>query len=449
MKSGLLHGFHNFTATVCPHYQHFPHSRKPLILLAFPAKMYFSITKSCAIIHDDRRYGRDFLSTGVIDKERRLLFMAKIALYSDSSNSATSVSNIFIDEYMSDANGEFVKIYLYLLRLMNMPDASFSISSIADKFDHTEKDIKRALCYWERMQLLRLDYDANQDLTGVHLLDSPYRSESADTEDAVSTENTRVTVEEGIRVTTDEDIRMFADEDEFDTTPALPEEKTYSLDEIKGFRENDSIAELLFIIERYLGRPLSANDLQKIFFLYDGLHFSTDLIEYLVESCVGNGHKSIPYIYKAALRWAESGITTVDEAKQTSMQFNRSYYTVMNSFGLSGSNRNLTPDEIGYLKKWTGEYGFSDELIAEACRRTIDATSRPSFKYADSILNKWHSKQVHHLSDLDKLDLEHSRRKAAAQNTARDNSKNKFNNFTQRSYDYDELEQMLLSSSAQ
>lgn len=79
---------------------------------------------------------------------------------------------------MSDANGEFVKIYLYLLRLMNMPDASFSISSIADKFDHTEKDIKRALCYWERMQLLRLDYDANQDLTGVHLLDSPYRSES-------------------------------------------------------------------------------------------------------------------------------------------------------------------------------------------------------------------------------------------------------------------------------
>lgn len=367
--------------------------------------------------------------------------MAKIALYSDSSNSATSVSNIFIDEYMSDANGEFVKIYLYLLRLMNMPDASFSISSIADKFEHTEKDIKRALCYWERMHLLRLDYDANQDLTGVHLLDSPCRSESADTEDAFFPEDTHVTVEEGIRVT--------AEDDDFTATPALPEEKTYSLDEIKEFRENDSIAELLFIIERYLGRPLSTNDLQKIFFLYDGLHFSTDLIEYLVESCVGNGHKSIPYIYKAALRWAESGITTVEEAKQTSMQFNRSYYTVMNSFGLSGSNRNLTPDEIGYLKKWTGEYGFSDELIAEACRRTIDATSRPSFKYADSILSKWHSKQVHHLSDLDKLDLEHSRRKAAAQNTARDTSKNKFNNFTQRSYDYDELEQMLLSSSAQ
>ena len=56
--------------------------------------------------------------------------MSKIAIHSDSDCSATSVSNIFIDEYMSDANGEFVKIYLYLLRLMNAPEASFSISSI-------------------------------------------------------------------------------------------------------------------------------------------------------------------------------------------------------------------------------------------------------------------------------------------------------------------------------
>ena len=52
--------------------------------------------------------------------------MANITLHSDSQTSATSVSNIFIDEYMSDANGEFVKIYLYLLRQLNAPDAAFS-----------------------------------------------------------------------------------------------------------------------------------------------------------------------------------------------------------------------------------------------------------------------------------------------------------------------------------
>ena len=39
--------------------------------------------------------------------------MAKINLYSDKNTTATSVSNVFIDEYMSGANGEFVKIYYF------------------------------------------------------------------------------------------------------------------------------------------------------------------------------------------------------------------------------------------------------------------------------------------------------------------------------------------------
>ena len=80
--------------------------------------------------------------------------MSKINLYSDKNTTTTSVSNVFIDEYMSGANGEFVKIYLYLLRRLNAADAGFSLSEIADKFEHTEGDVKRALCYWERMQLL-------------------------------------------------------------------------------------------------------------------------------------------------------------------------------------------------------------------------------------------------------------------------------------------------------
>ena len=79
--------------------------------------------------------------------------MANIKLHSDSPVSATSVSNTFIDEYMSDANGEFVKIYLYLLRLMNAPQASFSISSIADKFEHTES---ACICCSLNMTMIRI-----------------------------------------------------------------------------------------------------------------------------------------------------------------------------------------------------------------------------------------------------------------------------------------------------
>ena len=76
--------------------------------------------------------------------------MAKnITLYNNLQETTTSVPNRFIDHYMISANGEYVKIYLYLLRCMNQPECTFSLSRLADHFDHTEKDIQRALKYWE------------------------------------------------------------------------------------------------------------------------------------------------------------------------------------------------------------------------------------------------------------------------------------------------------------
>ena len=72
---------------------------------------------------------------------------------------------------MPGANGEYVKIYLYLLRCLKPEPQELSISLIADKFDHTESDVCRALKYWEKMKLLKLDYDGSRNLTGVHILE--------------------------------------------------------------------------------------------------------------------------------------------------------------------------------------------------------------------------------------------------------------------------------------
>ena len=359
--------------------------------------------------------------------------MGKITLHSDSTTSATSVSNIFIDEYMTDANGEFVKIYLYLLRLMNAPEAAFSISSIADRFEHTEKDIRRALSYWERMHLLRLEYDSQNNLTGVYLLDS-VPSAAKD----VPTDSTAVTAD-----ARPEEAVMEPEADD-----AAPARKSYTADDILAFTQSEDATELLFITERYLGRTLTPTDTDTILYFYDGLGFSTDLIEYLVEYCVSKGHTSIRYIEKVALRWAEDGITSVEQAKQASNLHNQTYFTVMRALGITG--RNLVPAETAFIDKWKNTYGFSSELISEACQRTIQATHQPSFEYTDSILTNWLKKDVKSPADIARLDAEFQSRKkpsstanAASANTA---AKNKFNNFEQRSYDYNEMERMLLST---
>ena len=353
--------------------------------------------------------------------------MTAITLHSDSQTSATSVSNIFIDEYMTDANGEFVKIYLYLLRQLNAPDAAFSISAMADKFEHTEKDIKRALSYWERMHLLRLEYDAKDNLTGVCFLNTVSRKNSD--EKTAAGKSAAVA-----GITSDS------------SAPAAPEQKTYSAEEISMFRRQDAVAELLFIAERYLGRMLTASDMNNILYWYDELGFSADLIEYLIEYCVSKGHTSIHYIQKVALAWADSSITTVEQAKQVSGAHSQIYFAVMKSLGITG--RSLVPSETAYIEKWRTEYGFSQDVIAAACERTIQTIHQPKFEYIDSILSNWKKNRVVSLDDIQKLDEAHQKKKKDTVSTAAPApSKNKFNNFDQRSYDYEQLEKMLLNTS--
>ena len=372
--------------------------------------------------------------------------MAKILIHSDSASSATSVSNIFIDEYMSDANGEFVKIYLYLLRLMNAPDSAFSISSIADKFEHTEKDVKRALSYWERMHLLRLEYDTDHNLTGVCLIDSASRDKT-DVTGEFSENESAAEAPDSNSISSSADEYTSSDDDGISSadTESFPPKRDYTRDELKQFQENDQIAELLFITERYLGRPLSQTDTNTLLYLYEELSFSPDLIEYLVEYCVSKNHTAIRYIEATALKWAESGIRTVTSAKQEAKIHSPAYYAVMRSFGITG--RNLVPSETDFIEKWRSEYGFSIDIICAACQQTIQSIHQPSFPYTDKMLSNWRKLNVHTMEDVKRLNLEHKERtKASAQETA--SLKNKFTSIGQRSYEYDELEKMLLTTNS-
>ena len=74
--------------------------------------------------------------------------MGSITLTGDGAAQITVLSNLFIDEYMKDANDAQLKVYLYLARMLQA-HAPVSISEIADRFNHTEKDVMRALRYWE------------------------------------------------------------------------------------------------------------------------------------------------------------------------------------------------------------------------------------------------------------------------------------------------------------
>ena len=366
--------------------------------------------------------------------------MSCLKIYQDSCADVTIVSNRFIDEFMPQANDAQLKIYLYLLRSMNAgmlsAGRSLDIPEIADVFNHTEKDVMRALKYWEKCGVLLLEYDAAKNLTGIRLLDlTGSRAAEGNSPEKVSSPKASPAVSEGraAEKTAAASSRTSGQEDY-----ARP---SYSLDDLKAFQEKDSTAQLLFIAEQYLGRTLSPSDIKSILFFSDRLHFSDDLIDYLLQYCVERGKKDFRYMEKVAISWAEAGVTTPAEAERQAGRYDKTVYTIMNSLGKTNAP---TRREAEFIRRWREEYGFEPSIIMEACERTVLATDRHRFEYADKILSSWKESGVHHLSDIARLDAGFQKEKPARQ--TRERSADRYNRFMQNSYDYDALEKELLHS---
>lgn len=330
--------------------------------------------------------------------------MSHFTIYQDNYTDATVISNRFIDEYMKPANDAQLKIYLYLIRMMSAK-LSTSVSNIADIFNYTEKDVMRALKYWEKNHLLTLDYDNAKNLVGIHLLDLNESSPITDITDIA--------------------------EDPY-------EKPSYTLDQLKAFKSDEAASRLLFITEQYLKKTLSANEMKTILFISDKLNFSEDLIDYLIQYCVDRGKTDLRYIEKVAVNWAQSGITTPKQAERYAHKYDKIVYDIMKLLGKPGMPTQI---EASYINRWTKEWGFDFDVISAACERTVLATDKHRLEYADTILNNWYKAGVHHAGDIQIHEAGFKQNKMP-----RLSNGNKFNQFMHNQYDFDTLEKELLSN---
>lgn len=343
--------------------------------------------------------------------------MSNFTLQQDGFTSYTCVANSFIEEYMPKAAGEFVKIYIYLLKCVEESKSELSISRIADAFENTQKDVIRALKYWERKGLLELSFDENI-LTSLKLV-SPSGAKAS--KNAFSDTPEKVVV---------------------DASNPVPAKKSYSAEEGRTLMERSDIDQLIYVVQKYLGKTLSASELNTIYYIIDSLKLPVDVVDYLFEYCVSKGKTSMRYIEKTAIAWAEKGFKTIDDAKAENMAYNKTAASVMKAFGLN--DRKPAAKELEFIEKWAS-YGFDEKLIKEACSRTINTIHKPSFDYAESILEKWKKSGVKTMEDVSSLDAVHEQKsKAASEKEKNAAGKNKFHNFTQRSDDvYLQLEKVI------
>ena len=338
----------------------------------------------------------------------------------DNLPSATMVPNEFIDRIMPAANGEYVKVFLYLLRHNG---EEITPAHIADALELTEGDVRRALMRWQREGLISVPLDngkaaqaapetpvpAVQEVTesiseieDIVPAAGPAGAEQipaaapapAQTAAPVRTAQTPAPAAQTAQGYPAADAAPAAAA----SSPAeLPPRKPADFGKL---RKDEDFTTLLYVLQRYLGIIFSQTNTESVAYLYDTLGMSQDLLIYTAEICAERKQRAesegrragdrdwFRYFEKTALRFHGKGIRTAEQAREDDTRYRAAIFAVMNAFGKDCSYPGQA--ERNLIEKWYNDYGFSAEIIGEACSIVKLSTGGISYSYADKILNSWH-----------------------------------------------------------
>lgn len=324
-----------------------------------------------------------------------------------------TIPSWFITDYMPQALGGYVKVYLYLITLYQKNSSDMTLEDVAKKLDMLYSEFLSALEYWNNEKVI----------TFQKLSDDEFDLQFATLPPATSTRTEKVD-DAGNTIVQ----KAFMQQ----TRPH------YTTDEIALYKkQHHSISNLFLICEKYLGRLLSTSDQQIIYGFYDWLNMPLDLIEFLIEYCASNNHTHIRYIEKVALSWSEQGIKTVSDAKGQ-VATSQKYRQILKALGMNGET--ITKHQRDLLDKWMDEYKLSVAIILEGCNRTVTYSSRPSLNYLGSILESWYKQGVKTVDDINKLDKAHTQTTTTPAGKKTTSKNPHFTSTYSHNWDLDELE---------
>lgn len=188
------------------------------------------------------------------------------------------VSSYFIENFLKDANGVFLKVYLYALNLAVKGVEIYTVT-IASELNLLESDVIQAFTYWKS--------------TGMIVEDS------------------------GVVEFCGKPMSILADESPLSGASDAVQEndsatgKRYDSVEIaEKISKNQSLSELVLLAQELLSKPLTQAELETMYWFFDELHYSPESILLILDYCISKGKRNFKYIEKVAVAWHEQGLVT-------------------------------------------------------------------------------------------------------------------------------------------
>lgn len=273
------------------------------------------------------------------------------------------VSSYFIENYLKEANGVFLKVYLYALNLA-VKGAEVDTVTIASELNLLESDVIQAFTYWKS--------------TGMIVEDS------------------------GVVEFCNKPMGLLADEHTASVYPLQTQEnnsvanKHYNSVEIsENISKNQSLSELVLLAQELLSKPLSQAELETIYWFFDELQYSPESILLILDYCISKGKRNFKYIEKVTVALHEQGLITPEQLiEYINEEEKKNSYIHNIQKGLGISDRSLSKKEEEYINKWYIDYSIPEDMILLAYEYCLINTSKLSFPYMNKIIERWHSQGI-------------------------------------------------------
>lgn len=307
----------------------------------------------------------------------------------------TSFENIFLNDFMPSADGNFVKVYLLGYKMAKEYNGlkNFSNSILADILGILESDVLRAWKYWENQGIVKITNDENSSIEFINLKELYIKN-----------------------------------------VYNLKQEEKVEKNNYNKVVENPEIANLLTRAEFLLRESIPPMKKMDIAHWISAYNMPASLIEeaifYATE--VKNIY-NLNYIEKIVRNWSKENIRTIEDIEKSYIEHDEKYYRYNKVLRLIGlEKKQFTQVDFNIINSWFSDLNFTMDIVTQACKKTANI-STPSVNYVDAILRSWHKKGIKNVEDIEVKDKK--RPKVV---------KTKFHNFKQITdkYSEEELEEM-------
>jgi DnaD/phage-associated family protein len=266
----------------------------------------------------------------------------------------THLENIFINEYMPQADGVYVKVYIFALMYAGH-DSHMTNETIAKHLGISVLDVLQAWDYWEKQGVIKKFAASTKD-------QFDYSVEFASLKELVYSKGKRARKAEG----------------------TVPETH-------RDLMENDQIKRMYSDIEQITGRFFEGTEPQEILSWISDYKVAPEFVTRVYKYCVQKRNNSkAKYVASVVREWIGLGLKTVEQVEEFLEETDNRHYIYRRVLKSMGLFRHPTEEEKRIMDTWFDEMDFTIETVLEACKKTSGITN-PNINYINSVLKGWKS----------------------------------------------------------